>query len=193
MTDYRRQSIIDSAKRRLIIGLLITAAGLGLVFGRVATAQEPIQQTEITVVDNVRSRCDSLQSSLGRLHTSDALLRVNVGQTYNSISVRLMARLNSRLALNRIDSLETVEIANRFDQLRVEFAANYNDYETAMSSLVKIDCKQKPAEFYAQLLTTRDLRLRLAETVKLLNGSISDYRTAVERVKSSLGGGSNEG
>jgi hypothetical protein len=104
-----------------------------------------------------------------------------------------MARLNSRLALNRIDSLETVEIANRFDQLRVEFAANYNDYETAMSSLVKIDCKQKPAEFYAQLLTTRDLRLRLAETVKLLNGSISDYRTAVERVKSSLGGGDNEG
>ena len=180
-------------KRRLIIGLLITVAGLGLVFGRVATAQEPIQQTEITVVDNVRSRCDSLQSSLGRLHTSDALLRVNVGQTYNSISVRLMARLNSRLALNRIDSLETVEIANRFDQLRVEFAANYNDYETAMSSLVKIDCKQKPAEFYAQLLTTRDLRLRLAETVKLLNGSISDYRTAVERVKSGLGGGNNEG
>ena len=114
-------------KRRLIIGLLITAAGLGLVFGRVATAQEPIQQTEITVVDNIRSRCDSIQSSLGRLHTSDALLRVNVGQTYNSISVRLMARLNSRLALNRIDSLETVEIANRFDQLRVEFAANYND------------------------------------------------------------------
>ena len=180
-------------KRRLIIGLLITAAGLGPVFGRVATAQEPIQQTEITVVDNIRGRCDSIQSSLGRLHTSDALLRVNVGQTYNSISVRLMARLNSRLALNRIDSLETVEIANRFDQLRVEFAANYNDYETAMSSLVKIDCKQKPAEFYAQLLTTRDLRLRLAETVKLLNGSISDYRTAVERVKFSLGGGSNEG
>ena len=104
-----------------------------------------------------------------------------------------MARLNSRLALNRIDSLETVEIANRFDQLRVEFGENYNDYETAMSSLVKIDCKQKPAEFYAQLLTTRDLRLRLAETVKLLNGSISDYRTAVDRVKCGLGGGNNEG
>lgn len=173
----------------------MTASCVGLIFGSTPVlAQEAMQQTEVTVIDNIQNRCDSIQGSLSRLHKSDALLRVNVGQTYNSLSVRLMARLNSRLALNRIDSRQTVEIANRFDEQRTEFGTNYHSYETAMATLVKIDCKQKPAEFYAQLLTTRDLRLQLAETVKLLNASISDYRAAVEKVQLDIKAGAvNEG
>ena len=98
------------------------------------------------------------------------------------------ALLNSRLALNRIDSRELVDISGKFDQLRGEFSSDYNTYESSFSALLKIDCKQKPAEFYAKLLSTRDARLKLADTVKQMNGNISDYRVAAEKVKAGLSG-----
>lgn len=156
-------------------------------------AQDMIQPAEGTVVDRLVARCDDIRGSLRRLHTSDALLRVNVGQTYNAISARLMARLNSRLALNRIDSLHLVEISSDFDQQRLTFSSTYNQYESSLSSLMKIDCKERPAEFYAKLLTTRDARLALAESVKAMNANISDYRTAVERLQTELSGGNDAG
>lgn len=179
-------------KRIIVYGLaMITCFGMATQPN--VLAQDMVPQTENTILDNLTSRCDEIHGSLRRLHTSDALLRVNVGQTYNTISARLMARLNSRLALNRIDSRELVEISGNFDQQRSEFSSNYNEYESSLSSLIKIDCKSKPAEFYAQLITTRDLRLRLAETVKSMNASISDYRTAVEKVRTGLSGDQDEG
>lgn len=179
-------------KRIIVYGMVLVAC-FGMIISPNVLAQDMVPQTESTILDNLTSRCDEIHGSLRRLHTSDALLRVNVGQTYNSISARLMARLNSRLALNRIDSRELVEISGNFDQQRSEFSSNYNEYESSLSSLIKIDCKSKPAEFYAQLITTRDLRLRLAETVKSMNASISDYRTAVEKVRTELSGGQDEG
>ena len=121
---------------------MITAC-FGMVISSPTLAQELAQPSDTTVVDNLRTRCDDIQSSLRRLHTSDALLRVNVGQTYNTLSARLMARLNSRLALNRIDSRELVDISGKFDQLRGDFASDYNTYESSFSALLKIDCKQK--------------------------------------------------
>ena len=174
--------------RRFTTAIFVTAACLGMVISPHVLAQELAQPSDTTVVDNLRARCDDIQSSLRRLHTSDALLRVNVGQTYNTLSARLMARLNSRLALNRIDSRELVDISGKFDQLRGEFSSDYNTYESSFSALLKIDCKQKPAEFYAKLLSTRDARLKLADTVKQMNGNISDYRVAAEKVKAGLSG-----
>ncbi len=179
--------IIDTMRRLAIATCMITAC-FGMVISSPVLAQELAQPSDTTVVDNLRTRCDDIQSSLRRLHTSDALLRVNVGQTYNTLSARLMARLNSRLALNRIDSRELVDISGKFDQLRGDFASDYNTYESSFSALLKIDCKQKPVEFYAKLLSTRDARLKLAETVKQMNGSISDYRVAAEKVKAGLSG-----
>ena len=187
MTPEPFHEIIDTMKR-FLAAVCMTAACLGMTVSPHVLAQEIAQPADTTVVDSLQARCDDIQSSLRRLHTSDALLRVNVGQTYNSISARLMARLNSRLALNRIDSSELVDISGKFDQLRGDFASDYNAYESSFSALLKIDCKQKPVEFYAKLLSTRDARLKLAETVKQMNGSISDYRVAAEKVKAGLSG-----
>ena len=150
-----------------------------------ARAQEAIIDSQ-TSVDRLRVRCDVVQTTIRRLHTTDGLLRVNVGQVYNDISARLMARLNSRLALNRIDSTRLVEITNDFETARMKFSTTYNEYETAVSTLLKIDCNARPTEYYAQLLIARDVRHKLATSVQDLNDLVTDYRVAVEQLQEEL-------
>lgn len=171
--------------------LLSYIIGASLIAALVATPPVfgqslPLAPAGETVIDHVQARCDDIQVTLRRLHTTDALLRVNIGQSYNSISARLMARLNSRLALNRIDSTALVDISGRFDRERAEFAAAYTEYETALSSVLKTNCKTRATEYYAGLLAARDARLRLAETVKSLNASLHEYQVAVEALQASM-------
>ena len=149
-----------------------------------ARAQE--MPTSQTPVDRLQERCDTVQATTRRLHTTDGLLRVNVGQVYNDVSAQLMARLNGRLALNRIDSTRLVEISNEFESARLTFSTAYNEYEKALSSLLKIDCKSRSTEYYAQLLIARDARHKLSISVQGLNDLVIDYRVAVEQLKEDL-------
>ncbi len=186
LTLRRVRGIIDRMTRfvKLLIGV---ASVFSLVFVPPVHAQEMIlQPSGPTEVDRLQAQCDTIIATLRRLHTNDALLRVNIGQSYNAISARLMARLNSRLALNRIDSSKFVEIANRFDEERDRFSSAYSEYETALSSLVRIDCKTRATEFYAALLESRDARTKLSNSVKTMNDNIREYRVAVEVLQQEL-------
>lgn len=175
-------------KRQVYLGIgLLAVAGM-LSSPHVMAQETMIQSTGETAVDRLQANCDAIHGNLRRLHTNDSLLRVNIGQTYNGISARLMARLNSRLALNRIDSTQFVEISGRFDQQRVEFSDNYNEYESALSNLIKIDCKTKSTEFYAALLIARDSRTKLSTTVESMNDSLREYQVAVEQLQQSMSG-----
>lgn len=162
-------------------------AVVGMIVSPPVFAQEPILKTDSDMpTDRLQANCDNILGSLRRLHTNDALMRVNVGQMYNGISVRMMARLNSRLALNRIDSTELVEITSRFETLRSQFSTDYNKYEPALANLVKEDCKNEPIKFYELLLKARDERAKLSETVTALGQTIDDYQVAVENLKQQL-------
>lgn len=185
LTTGLNKEIIGRMKR-FIIGIVGLGAVAGLLLSPVALAQQMQLQTGDNPVDRLQAQCDTIQTTLRRLHTNDSLLRVNIGQMYNSISVRLMARLNSRLALNRIDSTRFVEISGRFDQERSTFSDSYSQYETSLSALIKIDCKARPTEFYASLLTARDARLRLSTSVQALNDSVREYQVAVEDLRQDL-------
>lgn len=171
--------------------IAIVLAGL-LLSPRVA-AQEIILQTGDTPVDRLRANCASVQSTLSRLHTSDTLLRVNTGQRYNDISSRLMARFNSRLAINRIDSTKLVEISSRFEKEIGVFTENYSDYESLLSSMMKVSCKNNPTGFYAKLLSTRDARHKLSVSVDSMNDSINEYRMAVEQLRQDMFGKKDTG
>jgi len=183
LTLLGKKEIIEKMKRignLSIIGVLIAS----LAVSPPALAQEMIlQPAGETPLDGLQANCDTIQATLRRLHTNDALLRVNIGQVYNGISVRLMARLNSRLALARIDSSKMVEITNRFEVERVTFSDKYKTYEASLSGVTKIDCKQNPAGFYAALITARDARRELADAVQAMNASVSEYQTAVEHLQ----------
>ncbi len=141
----------------------------------------------------IRSQCQSIRSTLQRIQHNDALLRVNAGQAYNTISTNLIAKLNSRLALAQIDSSRMVMIARDYEEARKAFAQQYNEYESNLTALVKTDCTDKPGEFYAQLIKTRDARRQVSESVTTMSKLAADYRVAVEQLKVKLSSGGSRG
>ncbi len=167
---------------------LIAMTMLLLSPSQVMAQEMVLQPNGDTVMDQLGANCDSIRSTLRRLHTNDALLRVNLGQTYSALSSQLMAKLNSRLALNLVDSSKLVSITGSFEQHRSEFRSQYNEYEAALSSLMKIDCSTRPVEFYAALIATRDAREKLSTTTQSINDDIRDYQVAVEQLQQSLRG-----
>lgn len=166
---------------KVLIQSVMMALIAALVIPTTAWAQAVLPSGN-TPVDMLQTRCNTILPTLRRLHTSDGLLRVNVSQSYNALSVHLMARLNSRLALHRIDSTQLVEIAQRFETSRQRFSQQYTTYDTAMSHLVKVSCASQPTEFYAALIIARDARHKVSTAVKQLHDDIQAYRVAAEDV-----------
>lgn len=167
----------------------VSLAGL-VIWPHIATAQTTPNSPPLHLV---RSQCQSIRSILQRIQHNDALLRVNAGQAYNTISTNLIAKLNSRLALAQIDSSRMVVIARDYEEARKAFAQQYNEYESNLATLVKMDCTDKPSEFYAQLIKTRDARQQVSESVVTMSKLATDYRVAVEQLKVKLSGGGGRG
>ena len=170
------------------IKLLTITLVLSLVYTPGAYAQEMDVQTDdsTTIIAQLEDNCDTIKTTLRRIHTNDALLRVNMGQMYSGLSSQFMARLNSRLAINRINSPELVDITGRFEEQRIEFSKNYTSYESAMSDLINTDCRNQPVKFYAALLKARDERANLSISVRAMNSRVSEYQVGVENLQQSL-------
>lgn len=105
--------------RQFAAGLLTTLAISGLVgFGFAKVQASDTSATVLTEsqIESIKDRCLASKVALNKLHSTDALLRVNLGQKYENISSRLMAPLNSRVALNSYDSLDLVETTVDFNR-----------------------------------------------------------------------------
>ena len=85
-----------------------------LVTPRAVEAQSVDATADSEIIKTLDRNCSSVRVAIKNIHTNDALTRVNVGQRYNSISTKLMARLNGRLAINKLDSSKLVNITNEF-------------------------------------------------------------------------------
>lgn len=133
----------------------------------------------------IAANCTSAKTSLQQLHRSDASLRVNRGQLYESISTKLMARLNSRLALNRLDGSELVAAAARYERSFTQFRTNYQAYEEQLSALLRINCKKQPEDFYYRTLDVRERRKAVAQTITDLNHYSIEYYQTFERFSES--------
>ena len=94
-------------------------AFLMIVFGVIVGSSVVVkaldgQAESVNGIDAIKANCQDIRGNLSRLHYSDAILRVNTGQAYNDISSRLMARMNGRLAVNKIDAADLVYLTSRF-------------------------------------------------------------------------------
>jgi hypothetical protein len=137
----------------------------------------PMTEAHIT---RIRNSCVQAQSSLTQLHATDALLRVNRGQIYESISTKLMEPLNSRAAINSLDATQLVSVATLYDQQLTAFRNDYQQYEQTMSKTLKIDCKNQPVEFYDSVTDTRNKRVTVHNDTVNLQTTIQSYKTAFE-------------
>jgi len=173
--------------KQAVTSLAFLMVVAGVIVGSSVVVKALDGQTEsANGIDAIKANCQDIRGNLSRLHHSDAILRVNTGQAYNDLSSRLMARMNGRLAVNKIDASDLVSLTSRFEKGRSLFSSRYNEYESALAALLKIDCKNQPTDFYAQLNIVRDARLKLSSSVRELNDIIAEYGTKVEKIKEKL-------
>ena len=166
--------------KRLIITLSVfaMAAILGGLWHTSAGAENtPMTEAHIA---RIRANCVDAQSTLRQLHASDALLRVNRGQLYESISTKLMAPLNSRISLNRLDGVSLVSIATTYESQLVYFRQSYQQYEEAMSQTLRINCINQPVVFYDSVADARSKRKKVHDSTVALHNTISEYKTEFE-------------
>jgi hypothetical protein len=172
----------------IFISIVATAMVAGIIWqGSVKADNAPMTEAHIA---RIRANCVDAQSTLSQLHASDALLRVNRGQLYESISTKLMAPLNSRISLNRLDGVSLVAIAATYEGQLTYFRQTYQQYEEAMSDTLKINCTNQPVAFYDSVADTRAKRKKVHESTVALHDTIRNYKDEFEAFAKQFDGGS---
>lgn len=159
----------------LALATVVTA--LLAVSSQTAHAQSvPLTSDQIQTIKN---NCTSIKSTLTQLHASDALLRVNRGQVYESIASKLMDPFNSQLSSNRLDSRATSAVTSSYRGALDTFRNDYKLYEEKLSAAIRTDCANQPELFYTTIEQARVYRAKVHEDVLKLHRYVDDYRSAV--------------
>lgn len=165
--------------KKLLSGCLVIAAVIsGLTLISASAESVPMTGSQI---DQIRNNCDSTKSTLNQLHASDALMRVNRGQTFESMATKLMDRFNSRLSSNNYNNAALVSVTNNYDTMLDTFRSDYKTYEEQLSATLNIDCSNQPEAFYNAVASARTKRNQVHTDVVKLNQLIDQYQTAVNQ------------
>lgn len=168
----------------LVAGLLLSGV---FVLAPTVGAEEP-RMTEAHI-ERIKANCVEAQTQLSRIHTNDALLRVNRGQLYERLLTKLMSPFNSRVALNNLNGSSLVATTAAYEQQLMEFRANYQQYEEAMSATLRINCINQPVAFYDSVADVRMKRGKVHNSTLQLQQSIHSYNTEFTSFAASFNGG----
>ena len=179
-----------------VIYSLIALTILSSVFAVApAYAQQSTDMTDEHIA-RIKSSCLSARGTLTRIRANDALTYVNANQVYFSVSDKLIAHLNGRLALNRYDTTQLVKIATEYNKSLANFRGLYAKYDDAVAELIRMDCTRQPVAFYDKVADVRQQRQSVRESVQKLQDSIDQYRQGVQTFQlqqfPQTTGGSNE-
>lgn len=163
---------MQMSKRLLIISLILSATFCSVALSNVFAQTVPMTDQQVELI---RNGCTSTKSTLNQLHSSDALLRVNIGQIYESMSAKLMENFNSRVALNNYDGVSLVVATTSYQQLLDSFRTDYMIYEKQLSSAISIDCSSQPVSFYDAVALAKIKRELVHNDVIALNQSLDQY------------------
>ena len=166
--------------KRFMLGSMIIAGLIGMISLPVFAQSTPMTEVHI---ERIRANCVEAQSTLTQLHASDALLRVNRGQLYESISTKLMAPFNSRVTSAKLDSASLVSLTATYEQQLSDFRANYKLYEEAMTKTLRLNCTNQPVAFYDSLTDARAKRYQVYLSNQTLQKTIEQYKTAFDTFK----------
>lgn len=160
----------------LLVGLLLVIAIVAVSVGvRSVSAQTVLTDEQRSLI---RTNCVSIKSTINQLKVSDALLRVNRGQVYESMRSKLMDRFNGRLGSKDLDNRGVLVVTASYGTGLDDFRGNYVDYERQLAATLRIDCTEDPDSFHASLLQSREKRAIVNKDVMKLHQLIDDYRNA---------------
>lgn len=157
-----------------LVGLFLIGIFTSLGISSVNAEDLSPDQTE-----RVKVNCVSIKNSLSQLHASDALLRVNRGQVYESVATKLMDPFNTRLGSNRLDNKAMTTVTDRYRSALNTFRTDYISYEQKLSEAMRIDCTAQPNTFHTTLEEARKYRNTVHTDVTRLHRIIDDYRSSV--------------
>jgi hypothetical protein len=162
---------------------LVVCLLLAVILGSMSLLKVSAQNTTITdqQIERIRTNCVSAKNTLNQLHSSDALLRVNRGQIYESMSTKLMERFNGRVAKSNFNNTSLVSVTTDYGLMLDTFRSDYITYEEKLSSAIDIDCLKQPVAFYDAISVARIERNQVHADVLKLNQYIDQYQLAVDQ------------
>ncbi len=166
--------------RRIITVIIVLALVLLALPFNTASAEDNMSDTQI---EKIRNNCMSIKNTLNQLHSSDALLRVNRGQIYESILTKLMTRFDGRLASNNLNNSALTSVTTSYTMSLDGFRSDYKNYEEQLALAISIDCTKQPVSFYDAVASARIKRNILHADVVRLNQGVDQYQTAVGQFK----------
>ena len=132
-------------------------------------------------IDRILSNCTTAKNTLNQLHASDALLRVNMGQSYESMSTKLMDGFNARVSNNKYNNNALVLASNNYNSELDNFRSDYKTYEEQLASAINTDCLKQPVSFYDSVASARTDRNRVHADIIKLNQAIDQYQAAISQ------------
>ena len=156
---------------------IVGALTVGAIISQTVQAQTTFSDEQLY---RIRQNCVTAQTTLSQLHVSDAGLRNNRGALYENISTKLMAPLNSRITLSRLEGLKLTATTLEYDRQLDIFRESYKQYESAMARTLKVKCTEQPVEFYENVVATREKREKLHEDTRTLITLLQAYKTEFE-------------
>jgi hypothetical protein len=132
-------------------------------------------------VQLIRENCLSTKNTLNQLHVSDALLRVNMGQIYESVGTKLMDSFNKRISNNGYSDVDLISATKNYRTMLDTFRTDYKLYEEQLTKTLDIDCQKEPTVFYNEILLSRIKRSQVSLDIKNLNQNIDQYQSAVSQ------------
>lgn len=163
--------------KSLTLSLFAAVVLSGALFGVVSAQGTPMTDEQI---GRIRTSCVSAKNTLNQLHASDALLRVNRGQLYESMTTKLMARFNSRADSNHFDVKDLTTVTQTYGEALTTFRDDYKSYEVQLTATLAVDCLKEPVSFYDAVALTRVKRAQVHVDVVKLHQSIDAYKAAFD-------------
>lgn len=161
---------------------LVAVIVLSVVVTTVSVAALDTIMTDAHIA-RIKTNCKEALGTIATIHANDAPTFVNRNQTYFSIGDKMMARLNSRLSMNRFDASELVKITSEYDATLDEFRLSYKQYDDTMAELLRMDCQKQPVSFYDKVAVAREQRGEVNQSVVELKQLIDQYQGAVQTLR----------
>lgn len=170
--------------RKILRPLLLAVASVSLV----SQPTHALSRAILTdaQIESIQANCQLAKVHLNTLHNNDAVLRVNLGERYINIARRLMAPLNSRIALNGLDGVDMAKTTVLYNQGYLDFSKAYADYKTSVEAAIRTDCTSQPVEFYTAIGKAQLYRGQVAESVAEMYRLGRQYRAQLTEFEDNL-------
>lgn len=166
--------------------------GIILIATLIVLACQPVRAEGALIltdaqISGIQENCRKSKAALEQLHTADTLLRVNLGQRYENMSLRLMAPLNARIVGNNMDGVDLTKLTVQYNQAIKQFSSDYSKYDATVNQALKTDCAKDPIMYYQRIEQARSDRASVHKSADTANGLLGQYKTAFEAFTAEVG------